>query len=222
MRRISLLSTLILGVLSFTACPSADSARKLSSQQLQVQQQFQAQLTKYFASMERFADNHVTVSQLYYDDLLNGIDGDETRIRRRAKRDIDTINADASKTPDQKVAAIAERSQELGRQLEVKRAANEADKLELVETVKQYKAKNQEILATYQAILEAQAELDHFIQIKKFDEVIAEQILGKIHLNQVKVLGLIDQATSLADKLKFKSNQPVAANASGNNQEKLR
>jgi hypothetical protein len=215
MRRISLLSTLILGVLSFTACPSADSARKLSSQQLQVQQQFQAQLTKYFGSMDRFADNHVTVSQLYFDDLLNGIDGDETRIRRRANRDIAAINADGSKTAEQKVAAIAERSQELGRQLEVKRAANEADKLALAETVKQYKAKNQEILATYQAILDAQAELDHFIQIKKFDEVIGEQLLGKIHLNQVKVIGLIDQATSLADKLKFKSNQPVAANASG-------
>ncbi len=215
MRRVSLLSTLILGVLSLTACPSADSARKLSSQQLQVQQQFQVQLTKYFGSMERFADNHVTVSQLYYDDLLNGIDGDETRIRRRARRDIDAINADPSRSPEQKLAAIAERSQELGRQLEVKRAANEADKLALAETVTQYKAKNQEILATYQAILDAQAELDHYIQLKKFDEVIGEQLLGKIHLNQVKVLGLIDQATSLADKLKFKSNQPVAVNASG-------
>lgn len=216
MRKLSLMSTLLLGLLSLTGCPSADSARKLSTEQLKVQQEFQVQLTKYFASMERFADNHVTVSQLYEDDLLNGIDGDEPRLRRRAQRDINAIKADASKSADEKVAEISARSQDLGRQLEVIRAANEADKQELTETVRQYKAKNQEILATYQAILDAQTELDHYIQLKKFDEVIGEQLLSKIHVNQVKVLGLIDQASSLAEKLKFQPKKPETASASAN------
>lgn len=212
MKKILLLLAVVTGTLTQTACPRYDAVRKLSTEELKVQQAFQVQLTKYFASMEEFADNHVTVSQLYYDDLLNGIPGDEPRLRRRADRDIAAIKANTTTTPDEKISAIAARSQELGRQLEILRSKNEADKAEMVATIREYKAKNQEILATYQTILDAQAELDRYIQLKKFDEVITEQLLGKIHVNQAKALGLFDKASSLADKLKFKAPAPAAVN----------
>ena len=215
MRRATL-SLILLAITFFaTGCPRYDTVRKFSTEQLKVQEEFQVVLTKYFASMEEYASNEVVANGLYYDRLLKGGDSSERIVKRQAARDIQKIKADATLSTDDKLAAVAARSQELGTLLETMRAENEKDKADLAATLEAYKNKHKEILAAYQAILDAQNQLNEYIQLKKFDEVIVEKLLGTVHANQTKVLGLFDQAATLADKLKLKPKPEVADAASG-------
>ena|SRR5215213_7758411 len=202
MRRIILLSLLALVTLSTTGCPRYETVRKLSSEQLRVQEAFQDTLTKYFASIEQFADNQVIVDKLYYDDLA---DADEKRIRGKARLDISRLAAGDTAGRD----AITEK---LGHDLQVMRGTNDKDKKDLDDAVQSLKAKHREILAAYQAILDAQRQLNEYIQLKKADEVIVEQLLGKIKINQQKITRLFDEAADISDKIKVKPPQPAPAN----------
>jgi hypothetical protein len=209
MRRATL-SFILLAITFFsTGCPRYDTVRKFSTEQLKVQQEFQVVLTKYFAAMEEYAANEVVANSLYYDRLLKGGDSSERIVKRQGARDIEKIKADPNLSLDDKLEAIAARSRELGALLEAMRAENEKDKADLANTLQAYKDKNKEILVAYQGILDAQNQLNEYIQLKKFDEVIVEKLLGSVHANQTKVLGLFDQAASLADKLKLKAKPEV-------------
>lgn len=204
------LSTILLAVTFFsTGCPRYDTVRKFSTEQLKVQQEFQVVLAKYFASMEEYAANQVVANSLYYDRLLKGGDSSERIVRRQALREIDRIKGDAALDADAKLSAVAARSQQLGALLETMRAENEKDKADLTSTLQAYKDKNKEILAAYQGILDAQNQLNEYIQLKKFDEVITEKLLGTVRANQTKVLKLFDQAAELSDKLKLKTKPEV-------------
>jgi len=188
MRKVTLSVVLLISTLFTTGCPRYDTVRKFSTEQLKVQQEFQVVLTKYFAAMEEYASNEVIANGLYYDRILNGGDSDERIVKRQAKRDIDKIKADATMSADAKLAAVAARSEALGTQLQKMRAENEKDKADLAATLEAYKSKNKEILVAYQAILDAQNQLNEYIQLKKFDEVIVEKLLGTVKANQKKFL----------------------------------
>jgi flagellar motility protein MotE (MotC chaperone) len=192
---------LLLSCVFFTGCPRYDTVRKLSTEQLRVQADFQSTMTKYFASMEQFADNQINVDKMYYDDLL---DQDIGNRQKRFDAAIEAIKNDATKTPDQKAEEIKTKALEFGQAMQIKRSQNDQDKSELDDLLQQYKSKNKEILATYQSILEAQTELDRYIQLKKFDEVITEQLLSKMRVNQQKLVNLFDQTANIAGRLKFK------------------
>jgi len=120
--------------------------------------------------------------------ILKGGDSDEKIVKRQAKRDIDRIKADPNLSADAKLAATAARSEELGALLQKMRAENEKDKADLAATLEAYKSKNREILAAYQTILDGQNQLNEYIQLKKFDEVIVEKLLGQSMLIKQRFL----------------------------------
>ncbi|HWS88238.1 MAG TPA: hypothetical protein VN282_14805 [Pyrinomonadaceae bacterium] len=207
MRKLALLS-LLLACLFLTGCPRYDTVRKLSTEQLRVQQEFQSTMTKYFASMEQFAANQVVVDKMYYDDLLTeDIDNHQERFDKEIKK----IKDDQQKSADQKADEIRDKSIEFGKRLEKKRAENATDKAELDVLLQEYKEKNKQILVTYQAILDAQVELDRYVQLKKFDEVITEQLFRKVGDKQRDLTRLFDEAAKIADKIKLKPAPPQAA-----------
>lgn len=191
-----------------TGCPRYDTVRKLSTEQLRIQQDLHNTMTKYFASMEQFADNQINVDARYYDNLLRQ---DLELDKEDFDEAITAVKNDAARTPEQKAAEIQRISIAFGTANQIKRATNERDKEELRGLLQQYKNKNREILATYQAILDAQTELDRYIQLKKADEVITDQLLGKLRLNQNKLTRLFDETADVAGKLKVKPPAPVAA-----------
>jgi hypothetical protein len=209
-RRVVLLSFLIALTLGVTGCPRYETVRKLSSEQLRVQEGFQDTITKYFKSMEEFAQNQIIVDKLYYDDLA---EQKQDLLRRRARRDLSQIPADAADGAAQR----DKRNELLGREIQTSVTQNDLDKKELDDALLLLKAKHQEILSAYQTILDAQRQLNEYIQLKKADEVIVEQLLGKIKVNQQKVTRLFDEAANIADKIKVKPDNQGTTAAGGNN-----
>jgi hypothetical protein len=201
---------LLLSCLFLTGCPRYDTVRKLSTEQLRIQTALHSTMTKYFASMEQFADNQIVVDKLYYDDLL---DEDIGNRQRRFDAAITAIKNDPGKTPDQKAEEIKTKALEFGQAMQVKRSQNDLDKAELDGLLRQYKSKNREILTTYQSVLEAQTELDRYIQLKKFDEAVTEQLLSRLRINQQKLVNLFDETADIAGRIKLKP--PVSGTAAG-------
>ena len=187
------------GVIFSTGCPRYETVRRLSSEQLEVQRGFQANLNQYLTSMEQFADNQLIMAGLYLDDLAN----EQKRVtQQRMRNQINALGANDSSSRD----AL---NQELGRAIHTIDVDNGNDKQELAALVQNLKSKHREIREAHAAILEAQAQLNEYIQLKKADEVLVQQLLGKINVNKQRIAGLFDDAASLLNRIRIHPPQPA-------------
>lgn len=193
-RTFTLALTLVL-TLGLTGCPRYEKVREVSKEQLRVQEGLQANLKAYIKSMEEFAENHIIVSKLYYNDLAAQ---NKKRVDSKARQELNKLSAD-------KTEERAKISEQLGAQKQAIDDQNEKDKKELEDLLVTLKKKDAELLAAYQAMLDAQIQLNEYIQLKKFDEVLIEQTLGRLKFNQRTTLSLFDEVADLSGKIKAKA-----------------
>ena len=196
-RQVTLILTLTL-TLVLTGCPRYEKVREVSKEELRVQEGLQANLKAYIKSMEELADNHAIVSKLYYDDLAVQ---DKKRLEDKAKRDLD-------KLPTDKTTERAKISEQLGSKKQAIDDQDEKDKKELDDLVAALKKKDTELLAAYQVMVDAQTQLNEYIQLKKFDEVLIDKTLGKLKFGEKDALKFFDEAAAISRKIKVK--QPDA------------
>lgn len=178
-------------VIISVACPRYKTVRETSTEQLNVQIGFKSNLTEYLKQIEIFVDNQVKVSKFTLEQLKGDVD---ENIRSTAELEINQI-------PVANVKERNDRRERIGRDLLANSQEYEARKKNLDDLCTQLKAKHKEMLEAYQVIVEAQTELDRYIQLKKFDEVIFEKILGKLKVNQEKFNNKFNQATDILGKI---------------------
>ena len=192
-RLIFLLIVLSLTLISI-GCPRYATIREFSREQLEAQKGMQKTLNSYMKSMEEFAENHAIVSKLYLDDLA---EAEQNRLKRLAVRQLN-----ANPAPDQ--AARDQINLKLGSDLRDNAVKNEQDKKEIDNRISSLKAKHNEIRDAYQTIIESQEQINNYVQLKKADEVVVEQLLGRIRVNQQSIVRYIDEAAVIVDRIRVR------------------
>lgn len=181
MRRILCLP-LLLATLTFTGCPQYDAVRKMSAEQLRVQAELGKNQQAYFAAIDTLLDKQVQVAFLRLDAI--------TKEEIKTLNDQLVANLAADPVVANHPALITANSKEVA----AKAAETQDIKQQITAHVKVIKDKHQEIVQAYAEMYKAQQELDRYIQLKKVDEVIAEQVMGAFKINQDKVTSALDTA----------------------------
>lgn len=186
---------LICAVTLFTGCPRYESVRQLSAEQLRVQKSFDDTLANYFSVMEQYAESQALVSKMYLQELA---DAEAGKTKQRAELRIAALAAGD-------VNGLINERLNLEREITRIQNQNDSDYKQIDDLVVKLKDKHKEILAAHNDILAAQQQLDRYVQLKKFDEIIVSGLLGTIQLNETKLTRRMDEAADILNLLKNKA-----------------
>jgi len=183
------LSLLIGAILTLTGCPRYDAVRKMSTEQLRVQEELGKNTQAYFAAIDKLLDQQILVANYRLDRITQEqiwtLD-DQLRAALAAEPDASRHG----KLIDDNSKAVAAAS-----------ADTQTKKQQIAGHVALIKEKHQEIVQAYAEMYRSQQELDRYIQLKKVDEVIAEQVMGALKINQEKITGALDRAAKASNAI---------------------
>jgi len=175
--RIFLLSSLTILVLLVTACPRYDAVRLFSTEKVKVDEQFIVTLQAHFSVVEQFADAQLKVTNMRVDELTGQIQ------QRYVSRTRKLLEQDPNITPEAREKILLDMAQAVS----ADSAQSELDKLKIAALVAQLKAKDKEILDAQAEILAATKQLDEWVQLKKFDEILSMRLTDKLKFSQEKL-----------------------------------
>lgn len=190
MRKATLSFILLTLAFFSTGCPRYDAVRRMSTEQLAVQEKLKNNLKDYFKAIDKLLDRQVIAANTIIDDeTQNQID-----IRNEKLVTFELVGVTDPKLQAPLIAAASQ---------DIATYSNDAatKKQQILDRVALIKAKHVEIGEAYEGMFAAQQDLDHYIQLKKADEVIAETIANKFKLNQDKINNAVTSATNAAGEL---------------------
>lgn len=162
---------LLLVVTLFTGCPDEEVARKASTQLIAVQVEQNRAQAQYFATIENFLDAQLGITVQRVDEITEQI-----RQRYALKLRL-LLEANPNALPEAREAIISGVMKEINDDA----AENEAIKRQIAERVVALKEFHKEFLANQQAILQAQQQLDQYIQLGSgVNRLIVERTLDKV------------------------------------------
>lgn len=189
MKKARLFSFLLFVLLGLTACPNYDKVREMSKKQLEAQKEFKTFFESYMAKVYAFAEIQARIAKTKLDDL----EGRAARnIQATGEAEIATLDTDAEKNA---------RRQQIGAELLSNKQTYKSKRDDLDKLLVNLQAKHKEILDTYQVLIDAQTELDRYVQLKRFDERIVDQIAQRINVNQIKLNQYINDATNILGEI---------------------
>lgn len=174
-------------VLATTACPRYDAVRKFSTEKVKVDEQFTVTLENHFSVVEQFADAQIKVTNWRVDDLTAQI---HQRYVSRTKK---LLEQDPNITPEAREKILMD----MAAAVAADSAQNEMDKLRIAALVEQLKAKDRETLEAQKEILQATKQLDEWVQLKKFDEILSLRLTDKLKFSQEKLNKAMTEVNSI-------------------------
>jgi len=161
----------------------------MSTEQLRVQAELGKNTQAYFAAIDKLLDQQVLVA--------------DYRLDRITQEQVWTLDdqlgvALAAEPDATKHAALIDKN---SKAVAAASADTQAKKQQIAAHVKIIKDKHQEIVQAYAEMYKSQQELDRYIQLKKVDEVIAEQVMGALKVNQEKITGALDAAAKASNAI---------------------
>lgn len=171
------ISTLLLLVFISTACPRYDAVRKFSTEKVKIDEQFTTTLENHFSIVEQFADAQLKVTTQRVDEITSQIQ------QRYASRTRKLLEQDPNITPEAREKILMD----MAAAVSADSAQSELDKLRIAALVAQLKLKDREILEAQKEILQATKQLDEWVQLKKFDEILTLRLTDKLKLSQEKL-----------------------------------
>lgn len=177
------LSSVLLG------CGTPMAVKRLSSEQVKAQVSYLASLKVYFEVINKFTDAQVKASDFRIDSLTKDIEQEykSTAVSQLASAQDDNsrrkILDDLSKNIDNNQATAAQQKQTIAA------------------LVAKLKVKQGEMLEAYQNIVSAQQKLDDYIQLKKVDDVVIEQLTGIVGVNRDKIVQSATEIATIGDQV---------------------
>ena len=170
-------------------CTTPTAVRQLSQQQLQTQEAFGASLKAFLEVNQRFAESVAHNAERQLDELTGQIGQDYVK---KAEKGLEKAD-----NPEKRQTVLSEFAKNVQSNL----AGTEAQKAQIAALIKKLKDKNQELQTTYGVIVEAQRQLNEYIQLEKWNDVLVQQSLGMIHLDQQKMDRLATDMTKIAGEV---------------------
>lgn len=201
----NLLPLLLISILTFglTGCPRYDTVRSLSTEQLNDQKEFKKSLERYFAVMNGFMAAQKKVTDYRLDQIT-------AQIQQKYQRIADLkLAVDPPPTAAQRQQIL----KELADNVRAESAVNEQARQKIDGLIKQVKDKQDEIVASYNSMLAAQEQLDKYIQLKKFDEVLFQETVGALKLNEQKITKGFDTVGNLLGQITDEANKLTSTGA---------
>lgn len=180
----SRVAMIALAITFCVGCGTPTAVKKLSTAQTQTLESYESTLKAYFDLVGRFADAQVKASNF--------------RISLLTKQINDVYKADAA----EKLAAASTevaRNQALSeytRKLQANDSEAATQKQQIAGLVQKLKDKQNEMLAAYRELVSAQKKLDEYIQLKKVDDVVLDELTGILGMSRDK---LTSSATDIAE-----------------------
>lgn len=185
----SLAIAVLMACVALVSCGPPAAVRKLSAAQLAIQTNYHETLRAYFAVVERYVEAQLQIVAERY----------ESRSRER----LDLLEKDyaddleGASDPEERKKIIKVHTD--ATVSEVKRL--EERKARVRQLMDQLKAKQGEMLQAHTAIIQAQKTLDHYIQFKKVDEVLANELTGVVGLNRDTINQALTDIARIADDI---------------------
>jgi len=170
-------------------CTAPVAVRTLSAQLVKTQSSYAVSLHAYFGSVEKFAEVQVKVAEIRIDEITAEINRDFALRANSALA--------GAATPVERRKIIDQLIRDIGNNA----GADLPLKHKIEESVASLKQKDAELEAAYQAILEASEKLDEYIQLKKTNEVVIDQLLQSVSINGQKVTSIVDAIAKIATDL---------------------
>ena len=189
MKRTAITLTLFLTALA-TGCPRYDAVRRLSFEQLSVQRELKESIDGYFKALDKLIDQQALSACILIDEESRD------RIRNR-KGQLDAALQSQANDEQARQAALDRYSA----QVEDIVGFASTKKREIADRVVQIKAKHGEIVAAYQEMYDAQETLDRYVQLRKADEIVADDVAGRLRTSQEKVSSATRLAAEIASGL---------------------
>jgi histone deacetylase complex regulatory component SIN3 len=170
-------------------CGTPMAVKRLSLEQTQVTTAYQQTLKSYFEVIEKFADSQEKAADALIDLTLSQIQSD---LKKNATEDAAKAGDEASrkKVMNQLASGIAEN------------VSGAQEKKALIhELVGKLKQKNTELLNAHAAIVAAQEKLNTYIQMKKADEAVFDELVGIVGINKEKLTQAVGEITNIAGEI---------------------
>ena len=175
--------------LACAGCATPVAVRTLSAQLVKTQSLYAVSLHAYFGSVEKFAEIQVKVAEIRIDEITAEINRDFAQRANSALA--------GAATPVERQKIIDQLIRDVGNNA----SADQPLKHKIEESVASLKQKDAELEAAYQAILEASEKLDEYIQLRKTNEVVIDQLLQSVSINGQKITSIVDAIAKIATDL---------------------
>jgi hypothetical protein len=177
-------------------CGTPNAVKKLSAAQSATMASYQTTLQQYFAVITAFAEEQVAATN----EQIDALTAQQDRLdQSKAKLVINAADADATKR-NESLTNFADT-------ITKRHADDDAKKAQIRALVDKVEAKQSEMMKAYQQMLEAQKKLDEYVQLKKTDDTILDEIAGVLGLTREKldqnasdISNIITQVTNLNKK----------------------
>ena len=161
-------------------CGTPAAVKKLSSAQAATMVSYEQSLKLYFAAIVGFADAQVTTANHLID-----LNTRQINAELRAAT-LEEINKAGPPPPD-RGAALSKYTAAI----QAQNALAETQKAKIAGLVAKLNDKQNEMMSAFQEMTKAQQKLDEYIQLRKTNDVILDELTGILGVNRAKV----DQAT---------------------------
>ncbi len=199
-----LLAALPAAPLNSPGCDRYQAPRAMSTAIVNAEKAQLESLKKQIEVEDNFIEDVVFINTVRADELTRDI---QTKLVKLAQIQLDK---DPNLSAEQKTAiliSLAKRSAEDS-------ALNEQQKRHVQEMIGKLKAKHQELLATQQIIVGAIEELDQWVQLNKFDELVFARIADKFRNGLEKLSGVTKDVTDILLDLHNSMPKPSPSPAS--------
>jgi len=156
-------------------CGTPTAVRNLSAVQSRTMESYQQSLKTYFNVVMKFADGQVAAANA----IINSNVREMTDLQKEDALD----NLGKAKTPEDRSAALNNYTKAI---LQFRSTA-EGQLQSISENVNKLRAKQEEMISAYGELVRAQKALDEYIQMKKADEVILDDLAQLVGINQEKL-----------------------------------
>ena len=181
------LATQCFVVLLLTGCGTPMAVKRLSAEQAQVVTNYQQSLKAYFDVIERFADAQEKAADVLIDLTMAQIQSD---LKKNA---VDAVAGDT--------AAKRKAVNELTASVQDNVVQAESRKAQIRDLVAKLKQKDAEMLQAHSAIVSAQDKLNEYIQMKKADEAVLDQLTAMVGVNRDKLNQAAGDTASIATEI---------------------
>jgi len=185
----SRLFPLIAASMVCAGCATPVAVRTLSAELVKTQRVYAVSLHAYFGSVEKFAEAQVKVAEIRIDEITAEINRDFAQRANSALAGAATP-VERQKIIDQLIRAVGNNVN-----------TDQPLKHKIEESVASLKQKDAELEAAYQAILAASEKLDEYIQLKKTNELVIDQLVQSVSINGQKITSIVEAITRIATEL---------------------
>ena len=170
-------------------CATPVAVRTLSAELVRTQRVYAVSLHAYFGSVEKFAEAQVKVAEIRIDEITAEINRDFAQRANSALA--------GAATPVERQKIIDQLIRDIGNNAN----ADQPLKQKIEESMASLKQKDAELEAAYHAILEASEKLDEYIQLKKTNQMLIDQLVQSVSINSQKINSIVDAITKIATDL---------------------